>query len=108
MTGSTQNRIYGNKIGIFTGNDISIKFPNNSNGIEILDTSNTRIGEGDNGLRNFIGGNQRSGIVVSGANSQQTAIRGNYIDGFFANRSRQRVKWRTGYKSGGTQHYRRT
>ena len=80
MQDSTQNKIYGNKIGIFNANGANVKLGNNANGVEIMDTEKTSLGdEVLNGYRNLIGGNVNSGIIVKGESSQFNQIRGNFI-----------------------------
>ena len=76
--GSSNNLIAGNLIGTNSAGTGAI--PNTKNGI-LIDTSaaaNT-IGGTTSGSRNVIGGNSMDGVEVSGLNTNQTLIEGNFI-----------------------------
>lgn len=77
---SRENNVYGNRIGIFSTQNGNVKLPNNQNGIKILNSHNTDIGDGVlTGYRNFIGGNTYSGIVLQGDLTQFNRVKGNFI-----------------------------
>ncbi|HEX9928611.1 MAG TPA: CSLREA domain-containing protein [Pyrinomonadaceae bacterium] len=82
------NEIRGNQIGIFPSENGNIKLGNNQNGIKLLNSHTTDIGgAGFPDLRNYIGANTRSGIVLQGEQAQHNRIKGNFIglDNFFTN-----------------------
>lgn len=83
---STLNKLYGNRIGIFSTANGNIKRGNGQNGLKVLNSQNNKIGDGVlTGYRNYIGGNALSGIVLQGAASQFNLIKGNFIGLDFSN-----------------------
>ncbi|HEX8398716.1 MAG TPA: NosD domain-containing protein [Pyrinomonadaceae bacterium] len=83
---STLNKLYGNRIGIFSTANGNIKRGNGQNGLKLLNSQNNKIGDGVlTGYRNYIGGNALSGIVLQGASSQFNLIKGNFIGLDFSN-----------------------
>ncbi len=83
---STVNAFYGNRIGIFPTDQGNIKLANGQNGMKFVNSSNNKVGDGVLSLyRNFIGGSGVSGIVLSGAASQNDLVKGNYIGTDLAN-----------------------
>lgn len=73
-----QNAILGNLIG--TDATGSAALPNGGSGIDVFAAApSTIIGAGYPGGRNVISGNTLDGVRVSGAETDSTSIRGNYI-----------------------------
>jgi CSLREA domain-containing protein len=86
LENSTLNKLYGNRIGIFTTANGNIERGNGQNGLKLLNSQNNKIGDGVfTGYRNYIGGNALSGIVLQGASSQFNLIKGNFIGLDFSN-----------------------
>ncbi|MEZ6135354.1 MAG: LamG-like jellyroll fold domain-containing protein [Pirellulaceae bacterium] len=79
-SGSTGNTIEGNYIGSFswTGTDSGVGEQNTGYGIYVLGSGNT-IGGTTAQSRNVIGGNQLSGVYISGAGATNNTLLGNYI-----------------------------
>ncbi len=79
-SGSTGNVIEGNYIGSFgaAGTDLGATEQNTGYGIHLLGSGNT-IGGTTAQSRNVIGGNQLSGVYISGVNATNNTLIGNYI-----------------------------
>jgi parallel beta-helix repeat protein len=75
-TGSDENSIQGNTIGADVARTTAL--PNFSNGIAIFAGSGALIGAASNGQQNWIAGNQKDGVLVSGA-ATGTRIFTNFI-----------------------------
>jgi hypothetical protein len=74
---SSGQRILGNYIGLSTNGTVAIG--NVSDGIGILSTPNTLIGDGSSAGRNIIASNGSNGIIVAGGASTGNRINGNTI-----------------------------
>ncbi len=79
-SGSTGNTIEGNYIGAFnaTGTDLGAAEQNIGYGINLLGSENT-IGGTTVQSRNVIGGNQLTGVYISGIGATNNTLLGNYI-----------------------------
>jgi hypothetical protein len=89
ISGNTQNGVfitdsssYANSfLGNFIGTNVNGTggIGNGLDGIGILETPNTVVGDGTNNGRNVISGNGGNGINVVGINTRGTVIKGNYV-----------------------------
>lgn len=76
---ATENEVYQNYIGLNLDGDAAVG--NRSNGIALEDAAENSIGKvaGTSPLRNYIGGNDKHGILVTGSVAELNLIQANYI-----------------------------
>ncbi len=75
-TGSTGNRIAGNLIGT---NPDGLQFPNNIDGVELIEAGSNTVGGNTDADRNMISGNGGPGISLRGPNATGNLVAGNYV-----------------------------
>lgn len=81
VNGSVFNTVRGSLVGVNRLFSSTLAVPNGLNGIRIDNSSNNRIGDALAPIRNFIGANQRSGVLVNGPFAQLNQIFNNQIGG---------------------------
>lgn len=81
LTSAFNNTIQGNYIGIHLAPG-PFKLGNQGNGIEIVDSQGNLIGGTSMGVvapRNYIGDNKQNGILLTGSNTRNNTLAGNFI-----------------------------
>jgi len=76
-TNSKGNKIIGNVIGTRLSGYHAV--PNNGDGVHIINAGNNFVGGVEEGEDNMISSNKGNGIYITGVNSKQNRIQGNFI-----------------------------
>lgn len=81
INGSVFNTVKGALVGVNRLFKSTLAVPNQQNGVRIENSSNNRIGDALTPIRNFIGANQKNGILLNGPGAQLNQIFNNRIGG---------------------------
>ncbi|MBX3292305.1 MAG: hypothetical protein KF881_05355 [Acidobacteria bacterium] len=81
INGSVFNTVKGALVGVNRLFKSTLAVPNQQNGVRIENSSNNRIGDALTPIRNFIGANQKNGVLVNGPFAQLNQIFNNSIGG---------------------------
>ncbi|QQS33650.1 MAG: carboxypeptidase regulatory-like domain-containing protein [Acidobacteriota bacterium] len=81
INNSVFNTVQGALVGVNRLFKSTLAVPNQQNGVRIENSSNNRIGNALLPIRNFIGANQRNGVLLNGVGAQLNQIFNNSIGG---------------------------
>jgi hypothetical protein len=81
INNSVFNTVKGALVGVNRLFKSTLAVPNQQNGIRIENSSNNRIGDALTPIRNFIGANQKNGVLLNGPGAQLNQIFNNRIGG---------------------------
>lgn len=81
INNSVFNTVKGAFVGVNRLFKSTLAVPNQQNGIRIENSSNNRIGDALTPIRNFIGANQKNGVLLNGPGAQLNQIFNNRIGG---------------------------